>query len=197
MPDDSAVAIEETLAVLDDLVKSGKVRYIGVSNETPWGVMQYLRCSEQQDFARIVSIQNPYNLLNRSFETGLAEISHREHVGLLAYSPLAFGVLTGKYLNASPANARLTLFPHYQRYSNPNGKTAAQAYVRLAGDCGLSPAQMALAFITSRAFVTSSIIGATTTEQLKENIASCRLELPVQVFDALEEIHQRFPNPCP
>jgi aryl-alcohol dehydrogenase-like predicted oxidoreductase len=188
----------DTLRALGDLVAAGKVRQIGVSNETPWGVMRFLQLSEQHGLPRVVSIQNPYNLLNRSFEVGLAEISDREGVGLLAYSPLAFGVLTGKYLGgARPENARLTRFPDYDRYSNPQAQQATDEYVTLAREAGLTPGQMALAYVNSRPFVTSNIIGATTLAQLEENIASADLELPSGLLDQIETIHRRLPNPAP
>jgi aryl-alcohol dehydrogenase-like predicted oxidoreductase len=196
--DEQAVSIEESLSALNELVQEGKVRHIGVSNETPWGVAEYLRLSEQQGLPRIDSIQNPYNLLNRSFEVGLAEFSCREQVGLLAYSPLAFGMLAGKYLNGmKPDNARLTLFERFQRYNNDQGQAATQAYVQVARDHGLDPAQMALAYVTSRQFVTSNIIGATTMEQLKSNIDSESLTLSAAVLADIEAVHQRQPNPCP
>jgi len=195
--DEGAVAIAETLGVLADLVRSGKIRHIGVSNETPWGVMEYLRLAEAQGLPRIASIQNPYSLLNRSFEVGLAEIAHRENVGLLAYSPLGFGTLTGKYIDQCPAESRLTLFPAFARYTNPAGREATRAYVDLAREHGLSPAQMALAFINSRAFITSNIIGATTLEQLDENLGSVDTKLNNELMQAIENIHQKYSNPCP
>lgn len=196
-PDESAAPIEETISALNDLVRTGKVRYVGVSNETPWGVMEYLRWSERKDFPRIVTIQNPYNLLNRSFEVGLSEISHQENIGLLAYSPLAFGALTGKYLGKQPPKARLTLFPGYQRYTNERGIAATRAYVELALKHGLVPAQMALAFVNSRPFVCSNIIGATTPEQLKENLDSSQVELSEEVLAGIDELHLQNTNPCP
>jgi aryl-alcohol dehydrogenase-like predicted oxidoreductase len=190
--------IEETLAALGELVQQGKVRHIGISNETPWGVMQYLNSAKEQQLPRILSIQNPYNLLNRSFEVGLAEISHREKVGLLAYSPLGFGTLSGKYLDGRhPEKGRITLFPHYQRYSTEQGIKAIKAYVTLACEHGLDPAQMALSFVHSRPFMTSTIIGATTMEQLHCNIASVDIDLSGEVIQAIHDIHQTFPNPCP
>lgn len=194
---DDYTSIEETLFALDELVKAGKVRYIGISNETPWGVMQYLRHSENQDKARIISIQNPYNLLNRSFEIGLAEVSHRENIGLLAYSPLAFGCLTGKYLNQQPEKARLTLFPSYQRYSNASGIAATRAYVELAQKYQIPPAHLALAFVNSRPFLASNIIGATSLVQLRENLESTSVILSEELLEAIEAIHQRYSNPCP
>ncbi len=197
-PDDRAIPIEETLDVLDDLVKAGKIRQFGVSNETPWGTMRYLQIAEQRDQTRLVSIQNPYNLLNRSFEIGLAEIAYRENVGLLAYSPLGFGVLSGKYLNGqTPENARLTLFQEYSRYTKGNGVRATEAYVQLARNFDLDPAQMALAFVNSRPFVTSTIIGATSIDQLKVDISSIDVTLNEEVLAGIDEIHQQFPNPSP
>ncbi len=190
--------IEETLAILSELVTAGKVRHVGLSNETPWGVMRFLHLGEQRGLPRVVSIQNPYSLLNRTFEVGLAEIAHREDCGLLAYSPLAFGALSGKYLDgARPAGARLTLFSRFDRYSNPQGQAATRSYVELARSHGLDPAQMALAWVNSRPFVTANIIGATTLEQLGTDLASCELELPQTVLDGIEAIHTGQPNPCP
>ena len=196
---EDSTPIVETLAALAQVVQEGKVRYIGVSNETPWGVMTYLKLAEQQGLPRIVSIQNPYNLLNRTYEIGLAEISHREQVGLLAYSPLAFGTLSGKYLHgASPAGARMTLFPRFNRYfTNESAEPATASYVQLAQQQGLDPAQMALAYVNSRSFLTSNIIGATTMAQLQTDIASINLKLANEVLVAIEAIHQRYPNPCP
>jgi aryl-alcohol dehydrogenase-like predicted oxidoreductase len=195
--DAGATPIAETLEVLDHFVRQGKVRHVGISNETPWGAMQYLRLAERHSWPRIVSIQNPYNLLNRSFEVGLAEMAIREQAGLLAYSPLGFGVLTGKYLDESPANGRITLFPRFSRYTNEQGVAATRAYVGLARAHGLSPAQMALAFVNSRPFLTSNIIGATTLAQLEEDVASAELVLGDEVLEAIETIHTRHPNPCP
>jgi aryl-alcohol dehydrogenase-like predicted oxidoreductase len=196
--EDKGVPIEETLGVLGDLVQAGKVRYIGVSNETPWGVMRYLHLAEQHGLPRIQSIQNPYNLLNRSFEIGLAETAHREACGLLAYSPLAFGVLSGKYLDgARPAGARLTLFERFDRYSNALAERTTRAYVELAREHGADPAQMALAWVTSRPFVTSNIIGATSLEQLEGDLASLDLHLTPELVKGIEAVHLRQPNPCP
>jgi len=194
---EAPTTVAETLTVLNDLVQSGKVRYIGISNETPWGVMEYLRLSDSLNLPRIISIQNPYNLLNRSFEIGLAEMSHREQIGLLAYSPLGFGVLSGKYLDRQPEQARLTLFTGYQRYSNVNGIAATRAYADLAYQYHLKPAQLALAFVSRRPFMGSNIIGATNLEQLKENLESIEIELPEMLLKEIEAIHQRFSNPCP
>jgi aryl-alcohol dehydrogenase-like predicted oxidoreductase len=200
-PDNPAkadVTLIETLEAMSDLVRAGKVRYIGVSNETPWGLMTYLRLAEKHDLPRIITIQNPYNLLNRSFEIGLSEISHFEGVKLLAYSPLAFGILSGKYLNGNmPANARCTLFDRFKRYFTPQGMKATQAYVDLAKEYDLDPAQMALAFINQRPFIGSNIIGATTMEQLKTNIDSLDITLSDELLRQIEKIATIYSNPCP
>ena len=197
-PDAYLTPIEDTLEVLAELVQSGKVRHIGLSNETPWGVQRFLHLAETRGWPRVVSIQNPYNLLNRSFEVGLAEIAIREQVGLLAYSPLAFGVLSGKYENgARPANARLSLFERFQRYNNPQARRAASAYVALAREHGVDPAQLALAFVTSRPFVTSNIIGATSLAQLDSNLASLALTPSAELLAGIERIHTEQPNPAP
>ena len=188
----------ETLQVLDEQVRAGKIRHIGLSNETPWGVMRFLQLAEQHQLPRVVSVQNPYNLLNRSYEIGLAEISWREAVGLLAYSPLGFGVLSGKYLGgARPAGTRLTLFQEYARYSSPAAVAATGKYVALAHEHGLNAAQMALAYANSRPFLTSTIIGATTMEQLKCNIDSIQVKLSDEVREGIEAIHDEHPNPSP
>ncbi|MBH8581708.1 NADP(H)-dependent aldo-keto reductase [Bisbaumannia pacifica] len=190
--------LEESLSALQELVESGKVRAIGLSNETPWGLMQSLRLAERLGLPKVASIQNPYNLLNRTFEIGLAEIAHRENVGLLAYSPLAFGVLSGKYLDGQwPPGARLTLFERFQRYNSQSAMEATRAYVEIAREHDLDPAQMALAFVNSRSFLTSNIIGATTMEQLESNLASESLKLEPAVLEAIEAVHRRQPNPCP
>lgn len=192
------VTLIESLEALGELVKAGKIRYIGVSNETPWGVMTLLRLAEKHDLPRIVSIQNPYSLVNRSFEVGLSEISHFEGVKLLAYSPLAMGMLTGKYANgARPAGARLTLFERFQRYSKPQGVAASQAYVDLANEFGINPAQMALAFVNQRPFVASTILGATTMEQLKANIDSLDVTLSDELMTKIQQISTVYSNPCP
>lgn len=192
------VTLIETLEALNELVKAGKVRYIGVSNETPWGVMTLLRLAEKHDLPRIVSIQNPYNLLNRSFEVGLSEISHFEGVQLLAYSPMAFGTLSGKYVNgARPAGARCSRYERFKRYFTPQGIQATEAYVQLAREFDLDPAQMALAFVTQCPFVASNIIGATTMEQLKSNIDSLDVELSEELLSKIREIGSVYSNPCP
>ena len=195
--DDPGTPIMETLQVLDELRQAGKIRHVGVSNETPWGLMRYLELARAGQLPRVVSIQNPYNLLNRSFEIGLAEISHREQCGLLAYSPLAFGMLTGKYLEGRPAGARLTLYERFDRYSNPQAEWATRAYVELARQHQLEPAQMALAWVTSQPFVTSNIIGATDLAQLRMNLESLQLQLDDSVRQGIEAIHRRQPNPAP
>lgn len=188
----------ETLSTLDDLVRAGKIRQIGVSNETPWGLMRFLEISERLGLARMASIQNPYNLLNRTFEVGLAEIAHREDVPLLAYSPLAFGVLSGKYLDgARPPAGRLTRFERFQRYTNPQAEAATAAYVELARSHGLEPAQMALAYVLSRPFVSSALIGATTTAQLASNLAAGEIRLSDALIAEIEAIHREHPNPAP
>ncbi|UUD63073.1 NADP(H)-dependent aldo-keto reductase [Pseudomonas seleniipraecipitans] len=196
--DSDSTPIEDILDALDEQVKAGKIRHIGLSNETPWGTMKFLQAAERCGMSRVVSIQNPYNLLNRSFEVGLAEVAIREQCGLLAYSPLAFGMLTGKYENgARPDNARLTLFSRFARYNSPETVAACSRYVALAREHGLDPAQMALAFVTSRPFVTSNIIGATSLEQLEANLASSELTLSDAVLEGIEAIHKAQPNPAP
>ena len=192
------VPIEETLAVLDDLVKAGKVRAVGLSNETPWGVMRFLGLAEAGQGPRMASIQNPYSFLNRSFEARLAEVAIREDCGLLAYAPLAAGTLTGKYLNGQkPAGARITLFPQNKRYQGPRADAAIAAYCELAKEHGLHPAQMALAYVLSRPFMTAAIIGATTMEQLATNLDAADVTLSNQTLEGIEEIHKSHTYPCP
>lgn len=196
--DKTFTPLEETLEVLNEQVQAGKIRHIGLSNETPWGTMRFLQLAEERGWPHAVTIQNPYNLLNRSFEVGLAEIAIREQCGLLAYSPLAFGMLTGKYANgAKPEHARLTLFSRFTRYNNPETMRATEQYVQLAKQHGLDPAQMALAYVTSRPFVTSNIIGATSLEQLQSNLDSINLTLSEEVVAGIEAIHKIQPNPAP
>lgn len=193
-----SVPLEETLLALDGLVKSGKVRHIGLSNESAWGTMRCLALSETKGLARVQSVQNAYNLLNRTYEVALAEIAMREDVGLLAYSPLAQGFLTGKYMNgARPPGARVTLFNRSQRYEKPGAEEAISKYVELAREVGLAPTALALAFVNSRSFVTSNIIGATTMAQLAENIASAEVTLAADVVERINAIHQLHCNPCP
>jgi len=197
-PEKDGVPISETLAVLDDLVKQGKIRMIGISNETPWGCAEYLHISKEKKLPRIVSIQNPYNLLNRTFEIGISEFAHREQVGLLAYSPLAFGALSGKYLNnQKPEGARLTLFERFDRYLNPRAIQATEAYVDLAKKNGLDPSQMALSYVSGRPFLTSNIIGATSMKQLKIDIESINVKLSSEIIKEIESIHEKIPNPSP
>ncbi len=192
------IPIEETLAALDALVKTGKVRHVGLSNETPWGVARFLRAAETGFGPRVVSIQNAYNLLNRTFEMGLAEFAMRDQVGLLAYSPLAQGYLTGKYQNgARPAGARTTLFERGQRYEKPGAAEAIDKYLQLARDFGLDPSQLAIAYVTSRPFVTSNIIGATTLEQLRTDIDSIDVAITPELEARIDAIHQLHSNPAP
>lgn len=189
--------IVEQLAVFADLIRAGKIRYIGLSNETPWGVSQFVHHAVQAGLPRVITIQNAYNLINRVFEYGLAEICYREHIGLLAYSPLGFGVLSAKYQTPG-ARGRLTLFPGFgQRYNKPNVPEAVAAYSALARKLGMTPTGMALAFVRSRNFVASTIIGATTLDQLKENIESVNLKLTADALQEIAAIHARFPNPAP
>ncbi|MFK7829281.1 MAG: NADP(H)-dependent aldo-keto reductase [Congregibacter sp.] len=196
--DMESIAVEETLAALGEVVAAGKVRHIGISNETPWGVMEYLRLSSGGDMPRPVSIQNPYNLLNRSFEIGLAEMAIRESVGLLAYSPLAFGLLSGKYLDgARPEHARLTRYDRFSRYNNAQAEAATAAYVALAREAGLDPSQMALAFVNQQQFTTSNVIGATSIAQLQANIASVDVKLEKPLLRKIEAVHQRYTIPAP
>ncbi|GAB3525674.1 NADP(H)-dependent aldo-keto reductase [Photobacterium alginatilyticum] len=196
--DHSGVTLTDSLEALAELVRSGKIRYIGLSNETPWGVMSFLRLAEKHNLPRVITIQNPYNLLNRSFEIGLSEISHHEGVELLAYSPLAFGTLSGKYLDgARPDGARCTLFERFSRYFNSQGLAATQAYIDVANRHGLDPARMALAFVNQRPFVASTIIGATNLDQLEANIDSVNLTLDSEVLADLEAVGVTYSNPCP
>lgn len=196
--DEEFTPLQETLEVLGEQVKAGKIRQIGLSNETPWGTMKFLQLADQLGLPRAVSIQNPYNLLNRTFEVGLAEVAMREQCGLLAYSPMAFGMLSGKYENgARPANARITLFSRFTRYTNPQSQSACSRYVQLAREHGLDPAQMALAFVTAQPFVTSNIIGATSLEQLETNLRSIELTLSEEVLEGIAAIHKDQPNPAP
>ncbi len=196
--DGDAIPIEETLDTLGELVTQGKVRHIGVSNETAWGAMKYLQLSEANGLPRIVSIQNAYNLVNRAFEVEQSETAHREQVGLLAYSPLGQGYLTGKYEDgAEPPGARRTLFGRMERYESKTGLAAISAYVQLAQTHGLDPAQMALQFVNTRPFVTSNIIGATTLEQLETNLDSVNVELSGELLEKIETIHRTYTNPSP
>jgi aryl-alcohol dehydrogenase (NADP+) len=196
--DRETVPILEQLQVFKDLVDAGKIRYLGLSNETPWGVCQFCNLAESLGLPRVVSIQNAYNLLNREFDRILAETSYRENVPLLAYSPLAFGFLTGKHQNGVAENSRVALFSGFgSRYSKPNVQPAVKAYVALAQKFGMSPTQMALAFVRSRWFVASTIIGATNLEQLQENLDSVAIELSPEILSEIDAIHAQYPNPAP
>jgi aryl-alcohol dehydrogenase-like predicted oxidoreductase len=192
------VPIAEQLQALADLVKAGKIRHIGLSNETPWGVSEFVRHAEKLGLPKIITVQNAYHLMNRSFESGLAEVCHHLHVGLLAYSPLAFGWLTGKYLAGPNAKGRITLFPGFgQRYAKPNVPAASNEYVGIARAAGLSPATMALAFARTRWFTSSVIIGATNLDQLKENLDSAEVTLPAEVLEKIEAVNRMYPAPAP
>jgi len=196
--DEMGVSIEETLEAMTDLVKSGRVRYIGISNETPWGTIRYLNIAKEKSMEKIVTIQNPYSLLNRIYEVGLAEISQHENVGLLAYSPLGFGQLTGKYINRTDKNSRLGLFGDwFTRYSNEECLGAVKKYLKIADKYNLSLTHLALAFVNTRPFVTSNIIGATTMEQLKENIDSVNIEITETMLEDINQVHSSQPNPAP
>ena len=198
IPADDEVPIAEQLNVLGDFVKAGKVRFIGLSNESPWGTMKFLAESDRLGLPRVQSVQNAYNLVNRTFEVGSAEVTMREEVPLLAYSPLAQGYLTGKYRNgALPAGARKTLFNRLQRYETPGANVAYEAYFKLADEIGISPATLALAFVNQQSFVASNIIGATTMEQLEECLASVNVDLDSNVLAKIDEIHHLHMNPCP
>jgi len=188
----------EVIETLDGLVKDGRIRHYGVSNETSWGVMRQLQESDKHGLTRCKTIQNPYSLLNRTFEINLAEVSMRENVGLLAYSPLAFGVLSGKYLGGRmPEKSRIKLFPNYSRYSNPQALQLTEKYKEMADRHGLSLTHLSLAFVNQRPFVTSNIIGATTMEQLRENISSIDIELSEEMLSEIDEIQNLQPNPAP
>lgn len=190
--------IAEQLLALGDLVKEGKIRHIGLSNETPWGVGEFVRCAEQSGLPKIVSIQNAYHLMNRTFESGLSEVCHHAKVGLLAYSPLAFGHLSGKYHADPKAHGRITLFPGFgQRYNKPNVPAATAAYVHIAQEAEITPSGMALAYARTRWFTSSVILGATTLAQLEENLASCELTLSAEVLEQIEAVHRLYPNPAP
>ncbi len=188
----------ETIQALNDEIKKGRIRAYGLSNDTAWGLMRYLWEADKNGLIAPITVQNPYSLLNRLYEVAMAEIAHRENVGLLAYSPLGFGVLSGKYLNGKkPAGARLTKYDRFGRYVNEQALAATEQYAKIAADAGLDMAQMSLAFVNSRPFVTSNIIGATSVEQLKSNIDSVNLSLSEEVLAAIEAVHTQQPNPSP
>lgn len=192
------VPIAEQLEVFADQIKAGKIRYLGLSNETPWGVCEFCHLAEKLGLPKVVSIQNAFSLTNRVFQIHLAEACRFNNVGLLAYSPLGFGLLTGKYLNGIPENSRLALFQGFgQRYEKPNLTEAVESYVKIAHEHGISPAKLALAFARSRWFVTSTIIGATTMAQLRENISSIEVKLDRDLLAELDAVHIRYPNPTP
>ena len=193
-----SISINETLQVLSDLVTRGKIRYVGLSNETPCGLSEFLKYSEMNNLPRVVSVQNAYNFLNRTYEQGMSEYFHRSQVGLLAYSPLAQGYLTGKYIDgARPAGARTTLFERGDRYEVPGANEAIKSYVAYAKSIGMDPSVMANSFVNSRDFVTSNIIGATTMEQLKLAVGSIEVNLDEENIKAIETIHRSNPNLCP
>ena len=188
----------EILHNLDDIIKSGKIRHVGLSNEKAWGTMRYLEESKLNNLPRMITIQNAYSLLCRPFEGDLAEVAHRENIGLLAYSPMAFGVLSGKYIKGIAAdNARLKLFPRFARYSGEQATEATKRYLKISEDNGMTLAQMALAFVNERPFLTSNIIGATNLEQLEENIDSINISLSKEVLSAINAVHAEIPNPAP
>ena len=191
-------SIESVLKVLKQFIDQGKIRYVGLSNESAWGLSKFLEIAKSYNLPRIMSVQNPYNLLNRTYEVGLAEISIREKSGLLAYSPMAFGVLSGKYRNnQKPKGSRLQLFGDYfSRYSGKLSSLAVEKYYIVAKKYNISLAQLSLAFVNQQPFVTSSIIGATTMKQLKENIDSIDLTLSKEILEEIEDIHLSDPNPC-
>ncbi|MDB4976665.1 MAG: putative oxidoreductase [Myxococcaceae bacterium] len=196
----SSTPVAEQLQAIAELVREGKIRYWGLSNETPWGVVDFSRTAQQLGLPRPITIQNAYNLLNRHYDSALAEAGRRENVDLLPYSPLAFGLLSGKYLDGIPAQSRVALFESVGfagRYRKPNVDEATRAYVGLARDHGLSPAQLALAFVRTRWFVKSTIIGATTLPQLEENLGSLDVQLSDELLAQIDAIHAKYPNPAP
>ncbi|HET6621237.1 MAG TPA: NADP(H)-dependent aldo-keto reductase [Dongiaceae bacterium] len=196
--DEAFTPFEEVLGVLGEAVRAGKIRHAGLSNETAWGAMRWLKAAEDGAGPRMASIQNCYHLMNRMFEVGLAEVAIREQCGLLAFSPMAMGTLSGKYLDgARPAGARMTLFPNFPRYMAARAQEATAAYVGLARKHGLDPAQMALAWVTAHEFVTATIIGATSMDQLRSNIASMELKLPADLLKEIEELHRVYTIPVP
>ena len=197
-PNDEWTAIEEVLDNLNRLVKAGKIRYVGLSNETPWGVMKFLQVAEKKNLPRMMSIQNVYSLVNRVFDIANSEVAIREQCGLLAYSPLAGGRLSGKYIgNKRPSNARYTIWPRrFSRHHTKRGELAIESYFKLARKYGIAPSTFANAFVNDRPFVTSNIIGATSMEQLKENIDSIDITLSKEILDEIENIHLSDPNPC-
>ena len=188
---------QDVLSIYDDLITQGKIKHIGLSNEAPWAVMKFLSESEKHNLPRVVSIQNPYSLLNRLFEVGLSEVCLRENVGLLAYSPLGFGMLTGKHLNGILPNSRLGLFSQFIRYNTENSKKATELYSNLAKSNCLTLTEMALAFVNRQKFVSSTIIGATSLDQLKQNINAFSMQLSPEIIKDINRIHELFPDPAP
>lgn len=184
------------LESLNKFIQQGKIREIGLSNETPWGTMKYLRASEEHNLPRPVTIQNSYSLLHRTYEIGLSEVSLQENIGLLPYSPLAFGVLSGKYLNGMPKDSRVALFPNYNRYSSPESEKAVRAYLEVANKHGISLTELSLAFVNQLPFVTSNIIGASKISQLKENIGSINIDLSPEIIADINEVYSKNPNPA-
>lgn len=193
-----ATPIEEQLAALAELVREGKIRYVGLSNEHPWGLMSFLRAADTLGLPRVVSVQNAFNLLNRVFEQSMAEVCFREKVSLLPYSVLGFGHLTGKYLDNPAASGRISLFPAFgQRYDKPGVQPAVAAYAALARQHGMTPTELAIGFVASQPFVGSVIVGATTVAQLEANLDACALRLDAGVLREIEAVHLQFPNPAP
>jgi len=191
-------SFESILEALKKFIKSGKIRFIGMSNETPYGLSKYIELSKSKNLPRMMSVQNPYNLVNRTYEIGMSEISIREQCGLLVYYPLAAGALSGKYRNGQmPKNSRQALFKGWERHLNPLAMKAYDEYFKLAKENNLTMVQLAQAFVNSRPFVTSNIIGATTMDQLKENIDSINIELSNEIIDKINLIHNKNPNPSP
>ena len=187
----------EILETLNDFIKQGKIRHIGLSNETPWGTMKYLQTAKEHNLPRMITIQNSYSLIHRAYEYGMSEVSLRENIGLLAYSPLAFGVLSGKYLDGhKPKGARVTLFPNFSRYSSEQSAKAVREYLKIAKKHKLTLAQLSLAFVNQLPFVTSNIIGATKMSQLKENIDSINIDLSQEIIDEINAVHALIPNPA-
>jgi len=188
----------EILHNLDEIIKSGKIRQVGISNEKAWGTMRYLEESKTHHLPRMITVQNAYSLINRVFEGDMAEVAHREHIGLLAYSPMAFGVLSGKYIKGTATkDARLNVYSHFSRYNSANATEATKRYLKIAEDYNMSLAQMALAFVNDRPFITSNIIGATNLKQLEENIDSINISLSDEVLKAINAVHAEIPNPAP
>ena len=187
--------ITEVLETLNEFINAGKIRQVGLSNESPWGTMRYLEESKQKGLPRMITIQNSYSLIHRLFEVGLSEICLKENIGLIPYSPMAFGVLSGKYLNGMPKDSRVALYPNYNRYSSPEATVAVRKYADIANKHNLSLAQMSLAFVNQLPFVTSNIIGASKMNQLKENIDSINVDLSLEIIKEINAVHAIHPNP--